>query len=93
MTTRKLLPPNLRIEEMLKRKTLEQMLKDGDVYTAEDAAPIMGYHHISLLKLCREGRIERIEFPGRKRKWYLYARTVHGSQPHHVAPSAERRAA
>jgi hypothetical protein len=79
MKNKKLLAPNLLISDMLKKKTLAQLLEDGDLYTAEDAAPLMGIHHMSVTRLCRTGRIESAEQNGR---WYLYARTVHGFIKH-----------
>ncbi len=75
---------------MLKRKTFEELLEDRDIYTVKEAALILRYHPMHLTKLCRLGQIEHIEWPGRKQRWYLYARTVFGSRPRHAASTATR---
>lgn len=86
---RKPLPPNLTIEEMLKRKTFDQLIEDRDIYEPKDAAPLMGYAPMHVRYLCREGKVEHVEREG---CYFLYARTVHGAVKHAPAKKNAKRA-
>ena len=74
------------IAELLKEKTLEQLRAEKQIFTPEDAAPIMGYTAMHVRYLCRNGKIEHVE---RGDSYFLYARTVY-SVFKHVAPTAKK---
>jgi len=48
------------LEEMLRVKTFEQLLKDGDIYDVRGAADKTGYAPKHVQRLCREERIAHI---------------------------------
>ncbi len=53
--------PGTSLEEMLRVKTFDELLKDGDVFDVQGASDRSGYTPQHIRRLCRENRIAYIE--------------------------------
>lgn len=53
--------PGTSLEEMLRVKTFDELLKDGDVFDVQGAANRSGYTPQHIRRLCREGRLAHID--------------------------------
>jgi hypothetical protein len=64
------------LEKMLKRKTFDQLIKDGEILDIETARKKLGYSAWGLRRLCRKGKLEHIVLGDR---YFFLASQVQGA--------------